>query len=162
MSKPDCQPTPSSNPTTPLPSFATPALDGRVWQPRAAPLLGFPTSAPLLIDTHIRWLQYTSIRVRFRSHISVGGVILCITDYQPVVNSSGFLLQQSCEYGNPLCKPRHQGINAPWLTDYCTNSPFLSITQYARLQLSPTISPRMPSGIAAVPGSRELPLSPSR
>jgi len=52
---------------SPLPSFATPALDSRACPPLAAPLLVFPSSVPLLVDTHTRWLQYINVRVRFRS-----------------------------------------------------------------------------------------------
>jgi len=47
---------------SPLPSFAIPALDGR-----AAPLLGFPTSATLLIGTHTPWMRYINILARFCS-----------------------------------------------------------------------------------------------
>jgi len=58
-------------------------------------------------------------------------------------------------------KSRHQGINATWLTDDCTNSLLLKVAQYALLQLPPTVSPRMPTGNATFPGSQESPLSPS-
>jgi len=122
--------------------------------PRAAPLLGFPSSAPLLIDTHIHWLQYINIRVRFCSDTSSSR-----TSRNFVWIRTPTMLRMWPSAFNCSNIPRHQGINPSWLTDDCTNSLFLAIAQYARLQLSPTIFPGIPSGNAAVSGSQESPLS---
>ena len=56
--------------STTLPFRPSPLLPGQSRSncpPHAAPLLAFPSSATLLVDTYTHWLQYINVRVRFHS-----------------------------------------------------------------------------------------------
>ena len=96
--------------------------------------------------TPTRWPQYINIRVRFRSDTSSSrqhNQSAVETNYQPIVNCldsySSNLASVAIRF-DCSNKFQHQVINAPWLTDYCTNSLLLVIAQYARLQSSPLAS----------------------